>query len=635
MSLFQRLCETFDSCIEVSKDTELEILPISHTIQKAHIEVTIDSDGNFLRATVLDPGEDTIIPATEDSASRSSNCSPHGFADKIQYCAKDYKEYGGRKNHYFNNYCKHLAKWCNSEFSNSKISSIFKYLMKGNLIKDLVDFNVLWFDENKKLLVNAEEDKKDEQKIFKQLPNGDQGDAFVRWRVQVVDDKSDCTWKDDEIRRSWINFIRNTIQNKGLCYVQGKQEFLSEKHPSRIRHSGDKAKLISSNDNSGFTFRGRFEDSSQALNISFEVSQKAHNTLKWLLDSKRKQAYRNGNQMFVAWSVHGHEIPKPFDNSFDFFEDEPSNDIAGSVGKVFGEKLAKKMKGYTLKLGNANTIMILGIDSATTGRLSVIYYKELEGSDFLNRIESWHRNYSWLQYYGEDKRFYGAPSLNDIAEIAYGKTLDDNLKKFTVKRILPCIIENKSIPEDLVSNWIKCASNPIVLERWQWRKALGIACALYKGNKYGEAYEMALDKKNADRNYLYGRLLAVIYYAERVALNLNNEQNDKQRETNAQKYMHLFSIKPYSTWVKLYDMFNVGYIHKLLNDRRWFLLKIENILQEINSQFTLEQYKDNSKLSGEFLLGYFCQLADLDHHTNSYSDSEKEDKGFRDNLENK
>jgi CRISPR-associated protein Csd1 len=626
MSWFQRLYETYDNCIKISKDKKLEIPPISHIIQKAHIEVTINDGGNFLGAVVLDPGEDTIVPATEDSASRSSNCAPHGFADKIQYCAKDYKKYGGIKKHHFDNYCERLVKWCDSEFSNSKISSILKYLMKGNLVKDLVDSHVLWLGKNKKLLVSAEDDKKDEQGIFKQLSNGDQGDAFVRWRVQVIDDESDCTWKDDEIRQSWINFIGsgNAIQKKGLCYVLGKQEFLSEKHPCKIRYSGDQARLISSNDKAGFTFRGRFEDSSQALNVSFEVSQKAHNALKWLLDSRRKQAYRNDNQMFIAWSVYGHEIPKSFDNSFDLFEDEPSNDIiAGSVGRMFGEKLAKKMKGYALKLGNANKIMILGVDSVTTGRLSVIYYKELEGSDFLDRIESWHRKYSWSQCYKKNKRFYGAPSPNDIAEIAYEKVLE----KFTIKRILPCIIENKPIPEDLVSNWIKRASNPIILEQWQWCKALGIACALYKGNRYGEDYEMALNKKNAGRDYLYGRFLAVIDYAERVALNLSGEQ----RETNAQKYMHLFSIKPCSTWVRLYDMFNVGYRRKLLNDRKRFLLKIENILQEISSQFTLEQYKDNSKLSGEFLLGYFCQLADMmNHHTNSYNNLEKEDEEFGD-----
>ena len=67
--------------------------------------------------------------------------------------------------------------------------------------------------------------------------------------------------------------------------------------PDKIRHSGDDAKLISSNDKSGFTYRGRFIDAEQTFSVSFEASQKAHNALRWLIG---KQGFRNGDQVFVA-----------------------------------------------------------------------------------------------------------------------------------------------------------------------------------------------------------------------------------------------------------------------------------------------------------------------------------------------
>ena len=74
----------------------------------------------------------------------------------------------------------------------------------------------------------------------------------------------------------------------------------TDKHPSKIRNSADKAKLISANDKSGFTFRGRFADKQQALSVGYEISQKAHNALKWLI---AKQGYKNGDQVILTWET--------------------------------------------------------------------------------------------------------------------------------------------------------------------------------------------------------------------------------------------------------------------------------------------------------------------------------------------
>ena len=282
------------------------------------------------------------------------------------------------------------------------------------------------------------------------------------------------------------------------------------------------------------------------------------------------------------------------------------------------------MKGYTVALGDAENIIIIGIDSATTGRLSIIYYKELKGSDFLERIEKWHRKYAWKQYYGKDKIFYGAASPADIANVAYGNSVDDKIIRKTIERILPCIIENKDIPNDIVDNCVRQASNPIALEYWQWQKALGIACALYSGNKYKankykEDYKMSLDTETTDRNYLYGRLLALIDCGEIIALNLAGEN----RETNARKYMRLFSMKPNSTWKKLYEMFNLSSRRRLLSARKAFLKKIEELLEEVHNKFIPSDYHDNSKLNGDYLLGYYCQLSELRNKKDDNEDNEE------------
>src|SRR5699024_1739147 len=68
---------------------------------------------------------------------------------------------------------------------------------------------------------------------------------------------------------------------------------------NKIRHAGDKSKIISGNDKSGFTFRGRFTTPNEAASISYEVSQKAHNALKWLI---QRQGEIIDNRVFLIWS---------------------------------------------------------------------------------------------------------------------------------------------------------------------------------------------------------------------------------------------------------------------------------------------------------------------------------------------
>ena len=62
--------------------------------------------------------------------------------------------------------------------------------------------------------------------------------------------------------------------------VTGRQARLALNHSRFLRWPGDGAKLISANDYSGFTFKGRFTDDKkdyekQVCSVSIDVSQKA------------------------------------------------------------------------------------------------------------------------------------------------------------------------------------------------------------------------------------------------------------------------------------------------------------------------------------------------------------------------
>jgi CRISPR-associated protein Csd1 len=421
--------------------------------------------------------------------------------------------------------------------------------------------------------------------------------------------------------KSWIAYYASLQSKQGLCMVTGEHTTLAEQHPAKLRNAGDKAKLISSNDSSGFTFRGRFLDADEACGVGFEVTQKAHNALRWLIDPKRKQAFRNGDQVIVSWAVSGRKIPDPFANSFDLFGIEAAPELApeeyrGDAGQAFGNRLSKLIAGYRAALGSMDGIVVIGLDSATPGRMAMTFYRELTGSEFLDRVQAWHEACAWHQDYGKDResnrplRFIGAPSPKDIAEAAFGPPRDkkQKLHKATVERLLPCIIDSRSLPRDLMESSVRRTCNRAAFEKdrngreWEWERNLGITCALFRGFFRERGYDMTLETDRTSRDYLYGRLLAIGERIERVALDVA----DENRDTNAARLMQRFADRPASTWRSI-ELALTPYKTRLRARRAPFLHKMEERLDEVISAFTREDFLDDRKLSGEFLLGYHCE----------------------------
>ena len=97
------------------------------------------------------------------------------------------------------------------------------------------------------------------------------------------------------------------------------------------------------------------------------------------------------------------------------------------MGQAFARRLNRAISGYRAKLGTADEIVIMGLDSATPGRMAISFYRELTGFEFLDRVQNWHEQCAWPQNFGKDSQFIGAPAPRDIAEAAYGKRLDDKL----------------------------------------------------------------------------------------------------------------------------------------------------------------------------------------------------------------
>jgi CRISPR-associated protein Csd1 len=594
----------------------------------AHIEIVIDDQGKFRRAKILENKEEqkTLIPCTEESGGRSGKKPKnHPLCDKLQYIAGDFVNFGGsvtsgfakKPSEPYENLLDALGKWKESEFNHPMVTAIYEYLKKGTAVADLVKAGILpTLSSGRAVADSFEGDKKSAPSIFRVLPQGQVPmDAFVRFRVEG-DLVETATWDSASLKESWISYYKSLRKTEGFCTVTGEDKSkLAESHPAKLRHDADKAKLISSNDSTGYTFRGKFMSAAQAAGVSFEVTQKAHSALQWLI---RRQAFRSGDQVFVSWATTGKPIPDPCANSWDFLGDEfQANDSStsqtGDVGQSFALRFNKKLTGYKANITDTEDIVVMGLNSATPGRMAITFYRELTGSEFLSRVEKWHSDFAWFQNYGthkDDKTkvilFEGAPSQKDIAWCAYGSKVEGKyglkLLNATVERLLPSIIDGRPVPRDLVEQCVRRASNRAGLEPWEFEKCLGIACSVYTGFHNERRYSMALEEERSSRDYLYGRLLAVADRIELKALQLAKEN----RGTTASRLMQRFSDRPFSTWRNIEGALK-PYKDRIRAKYSGLLNGYEELLDVIHSKILTANYITDTRLTGEYLLGYHCQ----------------------------
>ena len=670
MSWMQKLYRTYN---EIEKNPNLsdsekeKLAPLWHSPQTAHIQITLDGDGKFLGARVLTDKPIIMLPVTESSEGRTSGLAPHALADSLQYIAKDLgltyqKEVitetegkNGKKKKtktkqeelIFNLYADQLDKWCVT-IDNKKVLAIQKYVHKGTVLADLVKEKVIPVDDNGELLTNwIERENKDKQKpeLFNVLTK-EQGKfeirkALVVWSVQIPGDFVPETWKDKEVQQSWGNYYLQTLKSQ-FCTVTGDEQKIRESHPAKLLYSGDKAKLISSNDKEGFTYLGRFEEANQATTISAEVSHKAHAALRWLID--RQTTARNNEQVTIAWAISCNPVPSPmkdisseinWDNldisavenpdefSSQTSSEQPSPDWSVNIGRAAAQIIKKKLHGYQAELKAHEQISLIMLDSATPGRMALTYYQEFLPADYFANLDAWIDDFSWYQRYSievpngkkTDKRTqwrFVPPSPYSIAETVYGKSLSDTLKKQLYARLLPVIAGGTSvlIPEDLVRQSFQAACNPNGCENWEWQRNIGVACALYKGWRarhhdllQRRTYPMSLDTQNRSRDYLYGRLLAVAENTESYALYLAGEK----RATTAERYIQRFAEHPFATWRNI-ELALKPYQERLRNNGKDTGAQA---IGEIMELFATDDFTCDDKLSGEFLLGYHCQKMEI------------------------
>ena len=594
MGLIQRAYETY--CAMEQKyagcyiaEQKEPLAPISHLLTSADIEITLDVNGRFVNAAAVDKEEPkTIIPVTEKSAGRTSHLPMHPLSDKLCYFAahEDVKQYAAE-----------LRQWAESPYGHPKLYPILHYIEGETILVDLTKCNLIELNE-------------------KGMPKKE--NLLIRWRVLDGDfnHPAEC-WKDRSLFQAFIQYYASTQEAaRAFCMISGEQAPLAIQHPKGIIAIKGNAKLISSNDTSGFTYRGRFTDGWQPATVSYAVSQKAHNALRWLAAN---QGVYFGGRVFLCWNPEGIMLPQP---SGPMLRKTAEKQIKPSD---YRQELLNTLKGWRDQLPKDACAVIAAFDAATTGRLAVTYYNELQASDFLERLHAWDESCCWWNgQFGIQ-----SPSFYQIVSCAFGtlrtqkdKTkieTDDRVMRQQVQRLLACRVDKRKMPWDILQALVQKATNLQIYDSGQREMLLSTACAVIKKYHYDknqEECEMALEPDRQDISYQYGRLLAVLEKIER-----DTYDKEENREPNAMRMQPVFARRPqYATRI-IWEQLKKAYYPRLKPGSRAFYDRlIGEIMGKISAFSNVEQKRP---LGDTYLLGYYLQRSDL-YQPKKESDSTEE-----------
>jgi CRISPR-associated protein Csd1 len=228
-------------------------------------------------------------------------------------------------------------------------------------------------------------------------------------------------WENPEFFKAWHQYYMSEKRKYADCdekssldYIGGTIQPVATSHPKKIINASANAKLFSDNDNQNFTFRGRFEDSVQAVAIGYESSQKAHQFLRYLISERGDPC---GEQVILSFTIGTIQnvLPPPLHDTrsiCDYFEQntiqtDSDRQIAlrAATGFDYAAALKNALAGfkYSSTLNQHIKTVVFALDAAIPGRLAVTFYRELNRDEYLERIAEWHEDCQWEQYFWSDE----------------------------------------------------------------------------------------------------------------------------------------------------------------------------------------------------------------------------------------
>lgn len=611
MAWMNTLYQTYEYMknMESEDDFENRLPIIAHMPMAAQLEIALTVDGEFISASVVDKTvAETIIPVTESSSMRSSGLAAHALCDFLSYIAGDMTAHGTnlglkKQEEKFKAYKSQLKLWSESAFSTPKVTAIYNYIEKECVISDLIVYGVLESNDGFNL-----SDGKIQGKPYERV--------MVRFRVN-----GSGTWEDMDLMDAYTRYY-STIQvgKRDICYLTGEEKVIADKHPKGILPYAYGAKLISSADKVNFTYRGRFEEASEAFGLGYEESQKIHSTLAWLAKRQGVTIGAKDRTTYICWSPNGRNLPEFIQNDVvPKIEDEEllkTEEMMDSE-KGYSKRLYRALAGYEETLSDNEKIALIALEAATPGRLSITYYSEQPAKYFFSKLEKWYAACNWyvLCYKKEIGIYYEiqSPSIKQMIACAWGTErtnfieADEKLQKSMFPGMIRNITENAPVSRELVRRLTENASRPQNYSSWNYERLLSTACAVIRSyhKSKGKEYKMQLDKDNNERNYLFGRLLAL---AEKIERRTYEKERDKSRIPNAIRYQTAFVSHPLHTWgiiekqlIPYYNKLSPGLSH-------YYKKEVADILSLIQKE---DIEKLNNRLDETYLLGYYMERMEL------------------------
>lgn len=649
MGFWQHLVESYEKNAEaLQKQYPLSTTTISNNSDDILV-VVINGEGKFQECEVIPkrptgakgrdvPLETITIPVTEKSMGRSSGPCPHPVFDQFAYLKGSGKKY--------DLYAAQLKRFAESDPAIDQIRAIYEYIRQGTLESDLSKVKL----KDKTNIVFKVEIEGSPSKVW------ENESFFDAWHQYYLSEKkrsfdlkiqaqknllekgiSQCDKKE-------LNELITSDEQESIDYISGSSsQLLAIAHPKKLSNGAANSKLVSDNDNSNYTFRGKFSSSTEAVSIGYEASQKAHQFLRYLI---RDRGYFCGEQTILSYTIGSvkAEIPPPIEEQsmWDVMqslsiktERDADVDLRAETGFDYADSLRKSLAGYGVNVAQKEheQTAVIALDAATTGRLSITFYRELDRGEYLERIADWHDQCKWHQQVwskNDEKyiRFVGAPAVDRIIEAVYGKprgAKDESytkIKKAARERLLRCVFDGANIPFDYVKAAAWRASNPLGVtrngkfNRYDFMSVLSTACALVRKDyqqRNQEVYEMSIELDRTDRDYLYGRLLGAADKLEEYAL---RKKGNKRVETAAIRHMQTFSQRPFMAWNTIHGCLN-PYIHQVKYGVEF--REIQSIMQ----LFKEGDYEENASLGGAYLIGYYHERAHIEALVQKAGDKNK------------
>lgn len=614
MDFLTALYKAYDESIkrELVDDHESDntiLLPLYHTSMKSRgndiIQVTLTKDGQLLRAEYLSEDEIIIFPVTNDSVARAGKYPPsHPLVDKISYMLYENKE----MNELYRN---EFGKWYSSiedkqikdylkiikNFTNKKnfiddvlnvIDGVNKYTRKGLEVQYTEKAN----DKNKKI---------DLSKIFLTFAVAD----FIGYKTVSVTEYV-------ALHNDYIQYVESQDIQQGMCNISKEVQQLTSKHRGLMGN----AKLISVSNNIE-TYKGRFQNGSDIIQIGYRTSEKIHLMLKYLLENKNSRRWLGGQQYLINWfsddiaNESQIDITLPMYINFGDEEGEFNTPLVSKSNKKVGDSF---IKGKQLFRDDSSYYVAI-IDKASNGRISLKYFRELEVSQLKNNLDKWQKNYSWEQYHKDKQEMkLTTPSLFQMLLTAYGIEINgkleldnDNFKKDQFQNLVIRLLDGQSVPANILT-----ALNMNIRKRLNysmtWNQIQFTTLALF--SHYRGEISYMLDRENKNRSYLFGRLLAILDQIEAMTYNTDKTDKENKRVTNAQKFWTSYTNHPATTMKTLIDK-TKNYEKTLLNSKPGLLIKLNKEKTEIInllSVYLADKNEVNKPLDYQFIFGYYAEM---------------------------